>query len=238
MDNAGYVSLTRQSGLLKEMQTVANNIANLSTTGYRREGVVFAEFIRSTGQNSASLSFADANGRLTDPTQGPLSETGGAFDFAIEGDGFFVLETPQGDRLTRAGSFTPNQDGELVSMDGHRLLDIGGAPIFIPPDGQSVVLAPDGTLSSNDIPLAQIGVVLPEDAAAMIRESGVMFNNSSGVIPADQARLFQGFLENSNVSPVTEMARMIEVQRSYELGQKFLEREDDRIRSVIRVLGQ
>ncbi len=238
MDNASYINLSRQSGLLKELQTIANNIANLSTTGYRREGVVFSEYIQSTGQGNDSISFADANGRLTDTQQGTLAQTGGIFDFAIEGPGYFQLQTPNGQRLTRAGAFTPNEQGELVSSDGYQLLDLGGAAIFIPPDAGSIALASDGTLSANGTPLAQIGIFEAADPNSLIREAGVMFQSNAGFVPVEGAALVQGFLESSNVSPISETARLIEVQRSYELGQKFIEREDERIRAVIRVLGQ
>jgi len=237
MDNAGYIGLTRQVGLLAELRTIANNVANVSTTGYRREGVVFSEYIKSGGSDMPSLSFADANGRLTDPTQGALEKTDGAFDFAISGDGFFKLETPDGIRLTRAGSFSPNAQGELVSADGFRLLDIGNSPIFVPPDAAGISLAPDGTLSAIDTPLAQIGIVMPGTPTDLIRTGGVMFKTNSDLNPVDSPQLLQGFLEASNVTPVTELARLIEVQRSYEAGQKFLDREDQRIRAVVRVLG-
>jgi flagellar basal-body rod protein FlgF len=238
MSTTGYINLTRQSGLLQEMQAVANNIANLSTTGFRREGVVFAEFVKRSGGDTPSVSFATATGRLTDPGQGALVSTGGQFDFAIQGDGFFTLETPGGDRLTRAGAFSANGVGELASSDGFRLLDAGGAPIFVPPDATSVTLAADGTLSANGQPIALIGVFLPTDPADLQRESGVMFRTEAGIEPVENPKLFQGFLEASNVSPVTEMARMIEVQRAYELGQNFLNREDERIRSALKILGQ
>ena len=168
--NAAAKFGTRQSGLLKEMQSVANNIANIPTTGYRREGVVFSEHVRATGSHTPSLSFADAHGRLTDLQQGMVAETGGTFDFAIEGPGYFLISTPDGERLTRAGAFTPNQTGDLVTSDGHPVLDSGGAPIFIPPDAAEVSLAPDGTLSADGRPLAQIGIVLPNDPRDMIRE--------------------------------------------------------------------
>jgi len=237
MDNAGYIGLTRQAGLLKELQTVANNVANISTAGYRREGVVFSEYIRHAGRGAPSISFADANGRLTDPAQGALSKTGGTFDFAIEGDGFFQVETPDGLRLTRAGAFTPNAQGELVSTDGHRLLDIGGAPIFIPPNAENPVLSSDGTLSVKGIPVGRVGIVSPVDPSALRRAGGVLFKADGGTTPVRSPRISQGFLEDSNVNPVTEMARLIEVQRSYELGQKFLDREDQRIRLVVRTLG-
>ena len=238
MGISGYVGLNRQSGLLKEMQVVANNIANLSTTGFRREGVVFTEFVRRAGNDAPSVSFANANGRLTDPRQGALTATGGRFDFAIEGEGFFLLDTPDGPRLTRAGAFALSPEGVLVSNDGFPLLDAGESPVFVPPGAADVTLAADGTLSADGQPLALIGAFLPADAGALTREPGTLFRAEGGIAPAGPVRMMQGYLESSNVSPVREMARMIEVQRAYELGQNFLDREDGRIRSVLRVLGQ
>ena len=128
MDAALYTTLNRQSGLMREMGVVANNIANASTNGFRREGVVFSEFVAALDEDP-SLSMAHASGRHVDLSQATLAMTGGAFDFAIQGEGFFLIETPQGERLTRAGSFTPSPEGELVTADGYRLLDAGGAPI-------------------------------------------------------------------------------------------------------------
>ncbi|MHC0051966.1 flagellar hook-basal body complex protein [Actibacterium sp. D379-3] len=237
MDNAGYTTLTRQTGLLREMQSVANNIANISTTGYRGEGVVFAEYVQITDGPGGSLSMATANVRKTDLQQGPLTQTGGTFDFAIEGPGFFLVETPQGDRLTRAGAFTPNEAGELATPDGHRLLDLGGAPIFVPPDADGVSLAADGTLSAGGRALSQVGLFQPADPADLTRETGTLFATRAGTEPVEEGVIVQGFLENSNVDAVSEVARMIEVQHAYQLGQSFLEREDERVRAVIRTLG-
>ena len=238
MDNAGYVSLTRQSGLLREMQLVANNIANISTTGYRKEGLLFSEHIVATENGNPSLSMATANVRSTQQIQGPLSETGGRFDYAIEGPGFFLIDTPDGQQLTRAGSFTPNQDGELSTPDGYRLLDNSGAPIFVPPDATDVNVSADGTLSSAGRPLAQIGLYLPEEPADLSRRDGVRFAVTGAVEPLQDGIILQGFLENSNVNAVTEIARMIEVQRAYELGQKLLDKEDERILSALKTLGR
>ncbi|MGP3696753.1 flagellar hook-basal body complex protein [Rhodobacter sp. NSM] len=237
MDAAGYTTLTRQSGLLREMQTVANNIANVSTTGFRREGVVFTEHVKRLGADP-SLSMASASARQVDLGQGGLTRTGAAFDFAIMGDGFFLIETPRGEQLTRAGSFTSSAEGELVDSDGNRLLDEGGAPIFVPPDSPAVVLASDGTLSSNGLPVGRIGLWQPTDPLSLQHEGGTRFSTGSGVEPASGATLVQGSLEESNVEPVSEIARMIEVQRAYELGQSFLDREDDRIRTTVRTLGE
>ncbi|MFC7702611.1 flagellar hook-basal body complex protein [Plastorhodobacter daqingensis] len=238
MDNANYTSLTRQSGLMREMQIVAHNIANISTTGFRKEGIVFSEFVRRLEGDEPSLSMALANGRHISLRQGGLTQTNGTFDFAIEGDGFFLVETPQGERLTRAGHFTPNAEGELVTPDGYRLLDGGGAPIFIPPDAAKVALGTDGTLSADGLAFAQVGVFVPADPLGLQREAGTLFRSPAGTEPLEGARLVQGYLEESNVDPIAEVARMIEVQRAYELGQSFIEREDERIRAVVQALGK
>ena len=236
MDAAGYATLTRQSGLMREMGVVANNIANASTSGFRREGVVFSEYVTALDQDP-SLSMSYASGRDVDLSQAGLSQTGGSFDFAIQGDGFFLIDTPDGQKLTRAGSFTPSAEGELVTPDGYRLLDAGGAPIFIPPDAKAVALAADGTLSANGDPIAQVGLWQPADPLALRHQAGTMFSGGE-LIPVEGATVMQGMLEDSNVQPVSEIARMIEVQRAYELGQKFLDAEDERVRGVIQTLGR
>ncbi len=237
MDAAGYTTLTRQSGLMQEMQAIANNIANSTTAGFRREGVIFSEYVRRS-EGDPSLSMARASARNIDLTQGELSETGGRFDFAIEGEGFFLVQTPAGNRLTRMGAFTPSAEGELVNPDGHRLLDEGGGPIFVPPDAGQVSLARDGTLSANGTPLARVGLWLPQDAAGLIHEGGTLFASRDGEVPMEGGVILQGQIEGSNVNPLREISRMIDVQRAYELGQSFLEREDNRMRTVIQTLGR
>ncbi|HCP82287.1 MAG TPA: flagellar basal-body rod protein FlgF [Octadecabacter sp.] len=238
MENATYTALTRQSGLMNEMRVVANNIANLSTTGFRSEGVIFAEHVKALGPNDPSLSMATASARETLLSQGTLTQTGGAFDLAVEGDGFFLIATPQGERLTRAGAFTPNENGDLVTPEGFNVLDAGGAPVFIPQGAGRVGIAPDGTVSAGGQPVGQIGLVNPINLSGMVREDGVRFRADGGYEPALEGRMLQGFIEESNVDPVLEISRMIEVQRAYELGQSFLDKEDERIRSAIRALGK
>lgn len=238
MDNASYVTLTRMSGLRREMDMVAHNIANTATVGFKREGMVFSEFVVGTERHEPSLSMALGNTRQTYQRQGAFSQTGGTFDLAIEGEGYFQLETPQGARLTRAGVFTPNQAGELVNMDGHRVLDLGGAPIFVPPDARTISVARDGTFSADGAPFAQVGLVRPVDPVTLSRAAGTLFVVDGAVEPIDAPMLLQGFVEESNVDPIIELARMIEVQRAYERGQKLLETEDERIRSVVQTLGR
>lgn len=239
MDNAGYTTLTRQSGLMREMQAVANNIANASTTGFRRQGIIFEEFVKALDGEDPSLSMALGEVRDTRLDQAPLTQTGGAFDLAIEGDGFFLIEGPEGPMLTRAGAFTPNAAGEVVTLDGYRLLDAGGAPIFAPPDAASIAISADGTMSADGQPLTQVGLWMPNDINDLGHRDGVRFAAPGGTQPViEGAVILQGYLENSNVDPIGEIARMIEIQRAYEQGQAFLEKEDQRIRNVIQSAGR
>ena len=128
--------------------------------------------------------------------------------------------------------------GELMNPDGYFLLDAGGAPVFAPPGARDLSLAADGTLSADGVPITQLGVVEPEDYNAMTRQGGTLFDPGGAVLPAEGARILQGYVEESNVDPILEIARMIEVQRTYELGQKFLEAESERKDTVIRTLTQ
>ena len=235
METAGYATLSRQTGLMREMRVVANNIANSATTGYRSEGLIFSEFVQSSpGQQS--LSMARANIFNTSMEQGQLTQTAGTFDFAIEGDAYFMVETPMGERLTRSGAFSPNAEGDLVTMDGHRVLDAGRAPVFIPGTAESIDVGADGTITADGNTVGQIGLFQPDEEAILLREDGVMFRAEGEIVDAEGAKMVQGYLEGSNVNAITQVTRMIEIQRAYEMGQSFLETEDQRIRNAIEKL--
>lgn len=234
MDTA-YTTLSRQSGLMNEMRLVANNIANANTTGYRQQGLVFSEFIRDM-PHAPSLSMSRAQVRNTSLQQGVLTETGGQFDFAIEGDGFFMIETPGGNRLTRAGSFAPSAEGDLVTMDGHRVLDSNGAPVFIPPDAASIDVGSDGTLSVNGQLLGQIGVYRAAEPKDLVREGSTQFRTDADIEPVDEPVVLHRFLEGSNVNAIEQVTRLVEIQRAYELGQSFLDAEDQRVRGALKAL--
>ncbi|WP_375262479.1 flagellar hook-basal body complex protein [Palleronia sp.] len=237
MDNSVYTTLTRMSGLAREMQTIANNIANASSHGYRKEGIIFSEYVAAL-EDAPSLSMAAGRVRHTSQLQGGVENTGGAFDFAIQGEGFFLVETPDGEALTRAGNFLPNAAGELVNPEGMRLLDAAGAPVFVPPDATEVSLSADGTLSANGQPLAEIGLWAPERPEDVTRRGGLLFGLENPPVPVEGTTLLQRHLEKSNVDPVAEISRMVEVQRAYEMGQSFFDTEDQRIRNVLTTLGR
>lgn len=231
MSNSIYTTLARQDGLLKEMQVVANNIANTNTSGYKTDRAIFAEYVMATGPETPSLSMGGLAGHSFDMTQGTVKFTGGQFDLAIQGEGFFALETDNGQRLTRAGAFQISAEGELVTGDGAKVLSEGSSPIQIPPEAENVTIAGDGTISSAGQIIGQVGIFTP--TGQLQRETDTRFVADGGVQPVEGAAVLQGALEASNVSPVLEMARMIEVHRAYEAGQTLMEQEDQRISQFI-----
>ncbi len=235
MSQGVYSVLARQSGLMREIDIVANNIANANTTGFRAEAMIFSEFLE-TLDPASSLSMGAGHGKMIKLAQGALEATGGTFDFAIEGEGFFQVEAVTGPQITRTGAFLRNNFGELVTPAGARLLDVGGIPVFVPPDAQDVFLAPDGTLSADGQPLALIGLVQPLDPGQLQRVGDTAFVAEAGVEPIFEGRVLQGYLEASNVDPVSEVARMIAVQHAYEMGQAFLQREDERLKSITTLI--
>lgn len=236
MSNAVYAAITRQTGLTNELQVVANNLANASTTGYKADRAVFAEFLAGNGEDIEHISMGGLAGHQFDLEQGGLKFTGGQFDLAIQGDGFFVLDTPDGPRLTRAGHFQLSAEGRLVDAQGSPVLNPAGGALLIPQGVGDVSIAGDGTISANGRILGQVGIVQPE--GQLTRAGNTSFEAPEGFDPVEGARVVQGALEQSNVSPVLEVARMIEVQRAYEAGQALIEREDDRIAKFISTLRQ
>ncbi len=236
MDNANYVILGQQRAALRRLDIIANNIANISTTGFRREDTVFSEYIHQLDVAGGQVSAVDTGAGYTDLSQGALKRTGNTFDVSLEGEGWFQVETPAGERLTRDGRFLLNNASELVTKDGYRVLDEGGAPIFVPPDATAVHIASDGTISADSLPVARLGVMTAA-ATTLTRESSTLFA-SPDIQPLTDPRLAQGFLETANVNPVYEITALIEVQRAYEQARSLMEAEDSRITQTIRTLGR
>ena len=238
MDNAlYYLAVNRQVGLAAEMDTVANNIANLDTVGFRREGVAFTEFVVSS-QVGDSVSMADAGARFASDLPGGLTVTNGRFDLALEGSGYFAVQAADRVLLTRSGAFQTSPEGFLVTPDGAEVLDIGQAPINIPAEATDIVIGRDGTISAGEQPIAQLGV-FDADSALISR-----FGDTAFVVEGDafeavaEPQMRQGALEQSNVDAVVEIARMVEVSRAYETAQSLISDEDERIREAIQTLGQ
>lgn len=237
MDNAGYVGLQRQAGLLRELSSIANNIANADTAGYRRESVIFAEHIKALEQGDPSISMATLDHRYVDFRQGEIRQTSGALDFAIEGDGFFLIETENGPRLSRAGAFRLNESGEIINAEGRRVLDESGGAITVPAGARQIAAGANGTISADGQPVGRLGVVTAAPAY-LVREGENLFRAERGYEAVANPHVSQFAIEGSNVSPVVEISHLIEVQRAYESGAKFLSDEHERIRNTVRELSR
>ena len=235
--DAIYPFITRQAGLVREMDTIAQNIANASTTGYRAESVIFAEHVTRQRGDDPSLSMGHATGRTTDLAQGGLALTGGTYDMAVEGEGFFTVGGADGETLlTRAGDFATDAQGMLMTNDGHPVLDVGGAPIVVPGGPGELVVSRDGTMSKDGQPFSQMGLVTVDDPIGLLRVSDNRFRHQGELLPVENPGIMQGFVEASNTKPVLEIARMIEVQNAYGASQSILDREDERLRAMMRIM--
>ena len=234
MTNSIYAALSRQQGLLQEMQLVANNLANASTTGYKTDRAIFAEFVVPTGEQS--LSMGGIAGHSFNMTQSSLEFTGGKFDLAIQGEGFFVIRTGQGDKLTRGGHFQLSSEGTLIDGQGNPVLSASGSEIVIPETATDIKISGDGSISVDGELIDQVGIAIPN--GQLTRETGTQFSAAEGYEQSEAATLVQGALEQSNVSPVLEVSRMIEVQRAYEAGQMLFDQEDKRVSSLISAVRE
>lgn len=232
MTNSVYTMLSKQAGLMKELNSVANNIANASTAGYRREGYLFSEYVQRLGQDDYSLSQTNVAGRYFDVSPGSFTSTGAPFDVAIEGEGFFLVETPRGERLTRQGSFLMDAEGQLVTHEGFRVLGDGGSPVAIPVDASNITIAQDGTIAADGAPVGKLGLVTAPQTA-LAREGDNLFRADEETQAVEFPKIRQGFLEESNVNAVIEVSRLIEVQRAYELNQQLMKDEDERVKKTV-----
>ena len=246
MDNSLLVSLSQQLAAYRAMDVIANNIANASTPGFKREAAKFEEFITmmrpAEGQTGPqSVSFVKDAGVMRDTGQGNIEQTGAPYDVAIAGPGFFAVQTPTGMRYTRDGHFSLDANGNLVTSQGYQVQGDGGAITITPNDGD-ISIAPDGTISSvvhgvgNQ--LAKLKVVDFADTSALVKQGANLY--STGQTPTTPANinLRQGSLEASNVQPVIEISHMIEVMRAYEATASLSKSQEDMLSQAIEKLGQ
>jgi flagellar basal-body rod protein FlgF len=238
MQDGLYVALSSQIALEKRLNTIADNVANASTIGFRATGVKFEDVV--SGLDDKSLSFVSTGDTYISDTNGPLRETGNPFDFAIKGDAWFGIETPAGTVMTRDGRFTLTENGELVTIEGYPVLDAGGAPIQLDPRNGPPRAGADGSLRQNDNLVGALGLYNFDPGPNFVR-----FGNS-GIVPSGEpepvvdrldAGVAQGFLEESNVNPVLEITRLIMVQRAFENGAAMIRDTESSYDDAIKTLG-
>lgn len=243
MENSIYTGLSLQVALQAKMDLIANNIANVNTPGYRGQNMVFTEYVAKTDNGERpkdNLSMVMDYGQYQNTQPGPLQSTGNPLDVALQGPGWFGVQTPEGTMYTRAGNFQINNNGELVTGSGHLVAGDGGGSIVIPPDAKEIKISKDGTLSTDQGQIGRIGVyefTSDQDLEA----AGNGLYKASQKAPgaaAQNTQVLQGMLEGSNVQPVLEMTRMIDVLRSYQNTQRILQNEHDRERAMIERMSR
>jgi len=243
MDNALYVGLSRQLTLRRELDIVANNIANANTTGFKAEELMVrtepARPARTLG-GSNPVKFVLDDGVARDFSQGAMTKTGGDFDLAIEGQGFFKVQTAGGERYPRDGRFTTNPEGKLVTQGGAPVLDEGGGEILIDPKLGAVSIGKDGLVSQGQVRVGKIGIVSTQDLSALRKDGDNLYRNVANVTlqPAPSAVVHQGMLESSNVQSVVQITKLIEVQRAYESMAKMMDNTAELTRSAVERLGK
>jgi flagellar basal-body rod protein FlgF len=243
MDNALYVGLSRQMTLRRELDIVANNIANANTTGFKVEELMVrtepAKPARTAGGTNP-VKFVLDDGVARDFGQGALTQTGGDFDLALEGQGFFKVSTAGGERYTRDGRFTMGPDGKLVTQNGQSVLDEGGGEILLDPLKGPVTIARDGTVSQGAELLGKIAVVRPTDLASFRKDGDNLYRNTTNDTPqaAPAAAIHQGMLEASNVQSITQITKLIEVSRAYESVAKMMDQTSELSRSAVERMGK
>lgn len=241
MENALTAALSRQIVLSRALEMTANNIANQTTAGFKAERVEFREYLArapGAGGDNALVSLVYDPDSYTDFSAGGMDATYNDLDFAIEGDGFFGVETDAGLRYTRDGRFSMNAEGELVTRSGARVLDQGGGPILIDPEAGPLVLSNDGALQQNGTNIGALGVFRFEEPRALRKEGANLFAADAEPLSAPSPRIRQGFVETSNVAPIAAITDMIEIMRAYEQAARVIESSDELARNTIRTLSQ
>jgi flagellar basal-body rod protein FlgF len=243
MDNAIYVGLSRQMVLRRELDIIANNIANMDTSGFKVESLMHKTEPTAPAMTVGGprpVKFVAADGVARDFGQGTMVKTGAALDMAIDGKGFFQIQSPNGPRFTRDGRFTTDPSGRLVTQGGHPVLDESGGEITIDPEKGQVAIGADGTMSQGDERVGKVGMYQFANAGALEKTGDNLFRNASNLQPepASDARLRQGMLETSNVKPVLEITRMVQVTRAYEQMAKMMDSEADLSRRAVERLGR
>jgi len=237
MENAGYIALSRQMVLRREMDVIANNMANLNTPAYKGQSMLFAEYLETT-DSGEKVSFVQDISLVRNLTEGQMTATDNPLDVAIQGDGYFEVETPVGPRYTRAGALQLNANGELITSSGQRVLGEGGGPITLPANAADVTITRDGTVSTEQGPAGRLRVVRFENEQALVKQADGLYDaDGQEALPADGAEVMQGMVEGSNVQGILELTRMIETVRSYSNTGKLVNDEHERLRRAIQSLG-
>lgn len=238
MQSNFYVGLSAQLALQNRMDTLAHNVANSTTVGFRAEEVKFETFLSDTAEQS--VAFASPGESYLSRSSGELVKTGNALDVAVKGAAWLSIDTPAGQVYTRDGRMRISVEGELQTLNGYAVLDVGGSPLQLDPNGGAIQIARDGMITQGNKQVGAIGLfqINPSDRVSRFENSGVI--PEKAVEPAlDFTRfgLEQGYVENSNTNPVMEMTQLIAISRAFEAISNSMDASEKSLKEAIRSLG-
>ena len=250
MENTLLVGLSRQVVLERQMDVVANNVANINTNGFKADRSLFEEYLRSPAhednfvRSDRRVSFVQDRGTFKDFSAGNTELTKNPLDVAIDGKAFLAIQTPAGERYTRDGNLQINNQGQLVTQGGYPVLGTSGPIVFQPTD-KEITIAADGNVTvlegtgRVDSVRGKLRLVSFADAQKLVKEGSNLYSAGPGVAaqPDITSRVRQGFVEKSNVNSVTEMSRMIEITRTYTQIASLLQQQSDLHKSAIEKLA-
>lgn len=244
MENALLIGLSRQMALAREADIIANNVANAGTNGFKSRRLAFQEYLMPTARGDAfrpmdqRLSYVLDRGVGLDFAQGPIERTGNPLDVAINGEGYFAVQTPRGERYTRDGAFALNAAGELVTASGAKVMGESGAIAFSPQEG-NIEIGADGVITTSAGVRGKLKLVRFAEPKSLVNEGDNLFSSPRPGQPLGKdGKVESGSLERSNVRSVIEMTRLMEVSRAYQNIAAMIQRTDDLRRSAIQRLAE
>jgi flagellar basal-body rod protein FlgF len=229
MDNSFMVGLSAQQVLRQRMDSTANNLANMTTAGFKVEHVVSRELSEKPANASDlpnDIAFTDAWMLQRDFAPGPLERTGNPLDFALEGEGFFAVQTAGGEAYTRDGRFGLDDQGRVVTRTGDPVLGDGG-PITLNPDGGPISVSREGSISQDGVIVGTLRVSTFDTPGALEKIGANMWRATDEAPRAIPGTIAAGFVEGSNVNAIQELTDMIEISRAYTSVAKMLSQSDE-----------
>ncbi|WMS41806.1 flagellar basal-body rod protein FlgF [Acuticoccus sp. MNP-M23] len=233
-----YVTLSGQITMDTRLSTVANNVANMRTAGFRAETVDFGTILSAT--RSQRVAFATVGEQHIERQGGPVEATGNPLDIAVVGEGWFGVQTPTGLAYTRDGRFTVTEAGDLMTLTGFNVVDEGGAPIALDPERGEITVAADGAISQEGVVAGNVGLFAIAEEATLTRygDTAVLSNQAAEPIVDRTANgVRQGYREGSNVNPVQAITELITVQRAFEYGNTAMRDRFQTVQQAVRTLG-
>lgn len=234
-----YVSLSGQMSLMRRLETLAHNVANVNTAGFRAEEIKFEQLL--SQKTNEPTSFVSAGDTYINRKAGEVMRTENPLDVAVTGDSWLAFQGPNGPVYTRDGRMTMTPDGELRTLNGYPVLDVGGAPIQINPNGGAPTISNDGTMTQGQARVGVLGLftIPPQANLARFENSGVVPDMAAEpALDFNKTGVLQGFMEQANVNPVSEISRLIQIQRSFDSISNAMTQTEQTLSSAVKTLGE